>query len=64
MNVTPVFQIAGVAIVVSIIARLVNRAGHEEFGYFVVLVGVTVVAIMIFQLVAQLFNTVHVMFQF
>jgi stage III sporulation protein AC len=63
MEVSVVFQIAAVGILVSVINQVLVRSGREEQGMMVVLIGLVVVLYWVIQHISDLFNTVQTLFQ-
>ncbi|MEG0371592.1 MAG: stage III sporulation protein AC [Clostridium sp.] len=64
MDVTLIFQIAAIGVVVAILDRLLDGMGRKEQGTMLVIVGLVTVLILVLGLITQLFSDVKSMFQF
>lgn len=62
MDVTIIFQIAAIGIVVAVINQVLIRAGRDEQAMLVTLAGLVVVLFWIIQYISELFNTVQTLF--
>lgn len=62
MNVSVLFQIAGIGILTVVISQVLNHAGKGEFATLATLAGVVMVLVMILDMVADLFSSVKLMF--
>ena len=63
MNVDLLFQIAGIGILVSVIAQVLSRTGREDMAMLASFAGLVVVLLMVVNVVAQLLNNVKSIFQ-
>ena len=63
MNVDLLFQIAGIGILVSVIAQALSRTGREDMAMLASVAGLVVVLLMVVNVVAQLLNNVKSIFQ-
>ena len=63
MEITIVFQIAAVGILVAVLNQVLIRAGREEQAMMTTLAGLVVVLFWVIQYISQLFNTVQTLFQ-
>jgi stage III sporulation protein AC len=63
MEVSIIFQIAAVGILISVINQVLTRSGREEQATMVILAGVVVVLFWIIQHISELFDTVQQLFQ-
>ncbi|HIQ71600.1 MAG TPA: stage III sporulation protein AC [Candidatus Onthenecus intestinigallinarum] len=63
MNVDLLFQIAGIGILVSVIAQVLSRTGREDMAMLASVAGLVVVLLMVVNVVAQLLNNVKSIFQ-
>lgn len=63
MDITIVFKIAAVGILVSVLNQVLIRAGREEQAMMTTLAGLVVVLFWVIQYISQLFNTVQTLFQ-
>lgn len=62
MNVTIIFQIAAVGILVSVLNQVLIRAGREEQAMLTTLTGLVVVLFWVIQYISELFETVQTLF--
>nr|PZN74127.1 MAG: stage III sporulation protein AC [Bacillota bacterium] len=62
MDVQLLFRIAGVGIIVAVMATVLKQAGKDEQGQMVALVGVLVVLMMVVTLLGRFFNLVKATF--
>ena len=63
MDISVVFQIAAVGILVAVLNLVLQRAGREEQAMMTTLAGLIVVLFWIIQYISQLFNTVQSVFK-
>jgi len=63
MDVSLLFKIAGVGVVVAIMAAVLKQAGKDEQGQMVSLVGVLLVMMMVVTLLGKFFGLVEFTFQ-
>ncbi len=63
MDITVVFQIAAVGILVAVLNQVLIRAGREELAMMTTLAGLVVVLFWIIQYISTLFETVQTLFQ-
>lgn len=63
MDITIVFKIAAVGILVSVLNQVLIRAGREEQAMMTTLAGLVVVLFWIIQYISELFTTVQTLFQ-
>ena len=63
MEITVVFQIAAVGILVAVLNQVLIRAGREEQAMMTTLAGLVVVLFWVIQYISQLFATVQTLFQ-
>ncbi len=63
MEITVVFQIAAVGILVAVLNQVLIRAGREELAMMTTLAGLVVVLFWIIQYISALFETVQTLFQ-
>ena len=63
MDIDIIFKIAGVGILVAILAIVLRKMDKEEMAQLLTLVGVVVVLGMVIRLITDLFQTVRVMFR-
>jgi len=62
VDVSLLFKIAGVGIVVAVMATVLKQAGKDEQGQMVTLVGVLLVMMMVVTLMGKFFNLVQYTF--
>lgn len=62
MDITVVFQIAAVGILVSVLNQVLIRAGREEQAMLTTLAGLIVVLFWVIRYISELFNTVQSLF--
>jgi len=63
MEITVVFQIAAVGILVAVLNQVLIRAGREELAMMTTLAGLVVVLFWIIQYISTLFETVQSLFK-
>ena len=63
MEITIVFRIAAVGILVAVLNQVLIRAGREEQAMMTTLAGLVVVLFWVIQYISQLFETVQTLFQ-
>lgn len=62
MSVDVLFRIAGIGILVTVISQLLSRAGREDIATFATISGLVVVVVMVVNMIAELFESIRVMF--
>jgi len=62
MDISVVFQIAAVGILVAVLNQVLNRAGREEQATMTTLAGLLVVLFWVIHYVSQLFSEVQTIF--
>lgn len=62
MDVQLLFKIAGVGIIVAVMATVLKQAGKDEQGQMVTLVGVLLVLMMVVSLLGKFFSLVRTTF--
>ena len=62
MDITVIFQIAAVGILVSVLNQVHIRAGREEQAMLTTLAGLVVVLFWVIQYISELFETVQTLF--
>lgn len=63
MEISIVFRIAAVGILVAVLNQVLIRAGREEQAMMTTLAGLVVVLFWVIQYISQLFETVQTLFQ-
>ena len=62
MNVDLLIRIAGVGILVSVLAQILNRTGRENMAMLTTLAGLAIVLLAVVNLISQLFQSVRSIF--
>ena len=62
MDVTLIFKIAAVGIMVTIVNVLLSKSGRDEYGLFVNLLGLTIVILIIAPEISNLFSVIRSLF--
>ena len=62
MEITVIFQIAAVGILVSVLNQVLIRSGREEQAMMTTLAGLVVVLFWVIQYISNLFTTVQTLF--
>jgi len=62
MDVTLIFKIAAVGIMVTIVNILLSKSGRDEYGLFVNLFGLTIVILLIAPEIKNLFGVIRSLF--
>ncbi|NLN28544.1 MAG: stage III sporulation protein AC [Firmicutes bacterium] len=63
MDITLIYRIAGVGIIVAILHIFLSQAGRQEQAQMLSLAGVLIVLLSLIQLIAQLFRDVELVFR-
>lgn len=64
MDVTLVFQIAGLGIIVAVLSQLLKRAERDEQALMITIAGLVIVMLMLVNEISELFETVRTVFGF
>ncbi len=64
MEVTLVFQIAGLGIIVAVLSQLLKRAERDEQALMITIAGLVIVMVMLVNEISELFDTVRSAFGF
>jgi len=64
MDVSLIFKIAGIGILISVLNMVLKQADKEEQAQMLTLVGVVIVLMMVIQLINQLFQNIRGIFGF
>lgn len=64
MNVSFIFKIAAIGIIVAVLSLVLSRSGREEQAMMTTLAGLIVVLLMLVQQIAELFTTIESLFGF
>jgi stage III sporulation protein AC len=62
MQVELLFKLAGLGIVVAVLSQVLNRAGREELGTLVTVVGLVIALFLVINLVSELFSSLKSIF--
>jgi len=63
MNVDMLFKIAGVGILVAVIAQLLKQSGRDEMATIAAIVGLIIGLLMMLSMISDLFDSVRQVFQ-
>lgn len=63
MDISIVFKIAAVGIVVAVLNQLLKKAGKDEQAMLTTLAGLVVVLYWIVEYISELFNKIQILFQ-
>lgn len=63
MQIDLLFKIAGVGVLTTVVASVLNRTGREELATLSTVAGLAIVLLMVVDVVAQLFTSVRTIFQ-
>ncbi len=63
MDVTLIYRIAGLGILIAILNIILNQAGRQEQSHMLSLAGVVLVLLLLVQLISQLFEQVESVFR-
>ncbi|MBQ8535943.1 MAG: stage III sporulation protein AC [Clostridia bacterium] len=63
MQIDLLLKIAGIGILVTVIAQILNRTGREDMAMLVQVAGLVMVLVMVVNLIAELFASVKSIFQ-
>ncbi|AND85212.1 stage III sporulation protein AC [Clostridium tyrobutyricum] len=64
LDISLIFKIAAVGIVVIVINKVLETSGKSEYAVVINIVGIVIVLTMVVTVVNKLFTTVRTMFQF
>ena len=64
MNVDILFRIAGIGILVTVIAQVLTRAGRDDIAMLATLSGLIVVLVLVVNMVSDFFNSVRSLLSF
>ncbi len=64
MDVSAIFQIAGIGIVIAMIHSILKQMGKEDMAHWVTLIGFVVVLFMVIRLLNELFQEIKTIFLF
>ncbi|MBC7345669.1 MAG: stage III sporulation protein AC [Clostridia bacterium] len=64
MDISLIFRLAGLAVIVTVLYTFFNQAKREEYAYMTVLVGLAIGLLWIIPVLVELFNTIRSVFDF
>ncbi|GGD70154.1 stage III sporulation protein AC [Paenibacillus nasutitermitis] len=64
MDVSAIFQIAGIGIIIAMIHTVLKQMGKEDMAHWVTLIGFVVVLFMVIRLLDELFREIKTIFLF
>lgn len=62
MTVDLVFRIAGIGVIVTVIAQLLSRAGRDDIAMLATLSGLVVVLMMVVNMISDFFTSIRSLF--
>jgi stage III sporulation protein AC len=62
MHVELIWRIAGIGILVSVLATVLKKTGHEDMAMLTTLAGLVVALLMVVNLISELFQSVRSIF--
>lgn len=62
LDVSLIFKIAGIGVILVVIDKVLKSAGKDEYAVISNLVGIIIILMMVINLINQLFTSVKVMF--
>lgn len=62
MDVSLIFKIAAVGLLVTIVNIMLSKSGRDEYGLFVNLLGLTIVILILAPKISNLFNVIQSLF--
>lgn len=62
MGVDIILKIAGIGILIAVVAQVLKQAGKEEIATLATLTGLIVVLMLVIDMIGELFNTVQSLF--
>ena len=63
MKLDLLFQIAGVGVLTTVVAAILNRSGRDELATLSTVAGLAIVLLMVLDLLSELFVSVRTIFQ-
>ena len=63
MDIDFVFKIAGIGIIVTVLAQVLSRAGRDDIAMLTTLSGLVIVLLMVVDMISKFFGSVRAMFQ-
>ena len=62
MDITFLFKIAGIGLIVTVLNQMLSKAGREEYATLTVLTGIVVIIAMLIPQISSLFNDIKSIF--
>ena len=62
MDVDFIFRIAGIGVIVTVIAQLLSRAGRDDIAMLATLSGLVVVLLMVVNMISDFFTSIRSLF--
>ena len=62
MEVELIFKLAGLGVVVTVLSQVLTRAGREEVGTLVTVVGLVIALLLVANLISDLFTSLQSLF--
>lgn len=62
MDITFLFKIAGIGLIVTVLNQMLSKAGREEYATLTVLTGIVVIIAMLIPQISYLFNDIKSIF--
>ena len=63
MDIEFVFRIAGIGVIVTVIAQLLSRAGRDDMAMLATLSGLVIVLMMVVNMISDFFTTMRALFR-
>lgn len=63
MDIDFVFRIAGIGVIVTVIAQLLSRAGRDDMAMLATLSGLVIVLMMVVNMISDFFTTMRALFK-
>ena len=64
MEIGLILKVAGVGLIVSVVAQILNKSGRDEQSMLVTLAGIVVVLLLLIEEIARLFDLICAVFGF
>lgn len=62
MEITLIFKIAGIGVLVAVIVQVLKQSGRDEFGMMAVLAGLVIVLMLVANVISELFTSLRTLF--
>lgn len=62
MEITFIFKIAGIGIIVAVLHQILSKSGRDEYAMLMVLAGIVVIAVMMIPQLEALYDMVNTVF--